>query len=86
MYALRIAYQRHKNLLRHFGAGSALFIATLVVTMPMPSGQAEPELRPSVQAAEGFTVTRAGALTPLLSSRPMDEATGLAFVPATGPL
>ena len=85
MYALRIAYQRHRKLLPHIGAGVALFFATLLITMPMPA--ALPDAAPApASELQPAVVTKAGALSPLLVSHPMEEQARFAFAPAQGPL
>ena len=84
MFALRIAYQRHRRLVPAVVAGVVLFFATLLVTMPTP-GMAVTQTQP-VPVVRSVSISKAGALGPLLASHPMEEQVGLSFAPAQGPL
>jgi hypothetical protein len=86
MYALRLAYQRHRKLAPWVGAMVALFFVTLITTMPVPrAGAAQAKVSVPV-AAIPVEVVPAGNLAVLLGREGLEQAgeATLAFEPSKG--
>jgi hypothetical protein len=84
MYALRLVYQRHRKLAPWAGAMVALFLVTLITTMPVPRAGAAPAKLSIPTSPVPVQPIPAGNLAVLLGHQGLEtagEAT-LAFEPS----